>query len=78
MAQRLRNYWYQSSPKQPVSAMNAKVEKKINGQSVTANPVYRGGTLPAYWVCAIDEFILPKTFTSAAEVFRFASRSVDR
>jgi hypothetical protein len=52
--------------------MNTKVEKHINGFSVSANPVYKGGALPAYWACVIDEQVLPKTFKSAADVFRFA------
>jgi len=53
--------------------MNAKVEKKINGQSVTARPMYRGGLLPAYWECTINDRMLAKTFGSASEVFRFAA-----
>ena len=52
--------------------MNAKVEKKINGVNVTANPIYKGGMLPAYWACIIDERVIPKTFSSASDVFRFA------
>jgi hypothetical protein len=53
-------------------AMNAKVEKKINGQSVTANPIFKGGVLPAYWACSINDRMISKTFSSATEVFRFA------
>lgn len=53
--------------------MNAKVQKIINGISVTANPIYKsGGVLPAYWACSINERIIAKTFSSASEVFRFA------
>lgn|GEM_PF-1252272 len=52
--------------------MNAKVEKKINGHSVTANPIYKGGVLPAYWEGSINDRMLIKTFSSATEVFRFA------
>ncbi len=52
--------------------MNAKVEKKINGHSVTASPIFKGGTLPAYWEGAINDHMLTKTFHSAKEVFRFA------
>lgn len=52
--------------------MNAKVEKKINGVSVIANPIYKGGMLPAYWACSIDDHMIQKTFNSATEVFRFA------
>ncbi len=55
--------------------MNAKVEKKINGVRVSANPVFKGGYLPAYWSCSIDERIIPKTFSSASEVFRFAQNN---
>lgn len=52
--------------------MSAKVTRNINGQSVSASPVYKGGTLPAYWDCVINERILPKTFSSPVDVFRFA------
>ena len=52
--------------------MTAKVEKKINGLSVTANPIFKGGVLPAYWCCVINERTIPKTFSSATDVFRFA------
>lgn len=54
--------------------MNNKVEKTIRGQSVTAQPVYKGGTSPAYWACAINERVQPKRFRSAPEVFRFVER----
>jgi len=53
--------------------MNAKVEKKINGHSVTANPIYKGGGLPAYWEGSINDRMLSKTFSSAGEVFRFVA-----
>lgn len=53
--------------------MNTKVEKKINGDWVTASPIYKGGLLPAYWECLINDHMLAKTFNSAAEVFRFAA-----
>jgi len=52
--------------------MNAKVQKKINGLSVIANPIYKGGVLPAYWACSINDRMIAKTFSSASEVFRFA------
>lgn len=52
--------------------MNAKVEKIINGLSVSANPIFKGGVLPAYWACSINDRMVPKTFSSASEVFRFA------
>ena len=51
--------------------MNAKVEKKINGLSVSASPIFKGGILPAYWTCTINDHMIPKTFDSAKEVFRF-------
>lgn len=54
--------------------MNAKIEKKINGLNVTANPVFKGGVLPAYWACAIDELMIDRTFESARDVFRFVSK----
>lgn len=52
--------------------MSAKVEKKINGLAVSANPIFKGGMLPAYWSCAINDRMIPKTFSSARDVFRFA------
>ena len=42
--------------------MNAKVEKKINGLAVSANPIFKGGVLPAYWACEINDRMIPKTF----------------
>jgi hypothetical protein len=51
--------------------MNAKVEKKINGLSVSASPIFKGGVLPAYWTCSINDHMIPKIFKSAKEVFRF-------
>jgi len=55
--------------------MNAKVEKRINGVTVSANPVFKGGSLPAYWSCSIDERIIPKIFSTASEVFQFAQNT---
>jgi len=57
--------------------MNAKVEKQINGLAVSAKPVYKGGVLPAYWSCAINERIIGKTFSSASEAFSFV-RNIKR
>ncbi len=54
--------------------MNAKIERKINGLNVSAKPVFKGGVLPAYWACAIDELMIDRTFESAREVFRFAEK----
>jgi hypothetical protein len=51
--------------------MNAKVEKNINGLSVSASPIFKGGVLPAYWTCSINDQMIPKIFNSAKEVFRF-------
>jgi hypothetical protein len=52
--------------------MNAKIEKTINGLAVCANPIFKGGILPAYWACSVNDRVIPKTFSSASEVFRFA------
>ena len=57
--------------------MNAKVAKKINGLSVSANPIFKGGVLPAYWTCSINDRLIAKTFSSASDVFRFA-RTIKR
>ncbi len=51
--------------------MNSPITKNIHGRQVCAQPVYKGGSLPAYWTAAINHRILPKTFASAPEVFRF-------
>ena len=61
-------------PTKAETIMNAKIEKTINGVSVSANPIFKDGVLPAYWSCAVNEHILPKTFSSASEVFRFAKK----
>jgi len=53
--------------------MNAKIEKTINGRAICANPVFKGGVLPAYWSCAINDRIIDKTFNTANEIFRFAA-----
>jgi hypothetical protein len=70
VAQRLRFIHLQQ--RELLQPMNAKVEKKINGVSVVANPIYKGGLLPAYWACSINDRMIQKTFSSATEVFRFA------
>ena len=54
--------------------MTAKIEKTINGLHVAANPVFKGGILPSYWACSINDRIIPKTFGTAAEAFRFAKK----
>jgi len=52
--------------------VNTKIEKRINGRAISANPVFKGGVQPAYWSCAIDNRIINKIFNSATDVFRFA------
>ena len=52
--------------------MTAKVQKKIKGLSVIANPIYKGGVVPAYWSGSINDRMIRKTFASATDVFRFA------
>jgi len=58
--------------------MNSKVEKTIYGESVTAQPVYKGGNRPAYWECTINEHVQPKRFDSAQDVFRFVEQQYHR
>lgn len=58
--------------KEPGIRMNAKIEKHINGRAISASPVFKGGVLPAYWNCAINDRIIDKIFNSASEIFRFA------
>ena len=56
--------------------MNAKINKTINGKRVSARPVFKDGIEPAYWAATVNERSLPKQFSSATEVFRFAALSV--
>ncbi|WJW75827.1 hypothetical protein QVG61_01695 [Thiohalobacter sp. IOR34] len=58
--------------------MNAMVHRIIAGQSVYARPVYKGGSLPAYWTAIINGHTLPKTFDSVDALFRFASSQAYR
>jgi len=51
--------------------MKATVANKISGLSVSASPIFKGGVLPAYWTCSINDHMIPKIFKSAHEVFRF-------
>lgn len=54
--------------------MNTTIKKTINGQRVAARPIFKGGALPAYWTAIVNERSLPRMFTSASEIFRFAVR----
>ena len=54
--------------------MNAKVQKTIHGQSVVAQPVFKGEASPAYWLGAINERTLDQRFPSAPQVFDFVAR----
>lgn len=54
--------------------MNAKVQKTIHGQSVVAQPVFKGDATPAYWLGTINEHALDQRFPSAPEVFHFVAR----
>jgi hypothetical protein len=56
--------------------MNAKIDKTINGQRVSARPVYKGGVQPAYWAATVNQRSLPRQFESATEAFRFAEQSL--
>lgn len=47
------------------------VKKNINGQTVVARPVFKGGCAPAYWMATINERTLTRTFASASEAFRY-------
>ena len=55
--------------------MNGRVRKEINGRTVVARPVYKGGVLPAYWVGTVNERTLPLTCESAPAVFGFVRRN---
>lgn len=51
------------------------LSKKIHGHTVVARPVFKGDALPAYWVCAINDRPMTRTFPSARDVFRFVERA---
>lgn len=53
--------------------MNVTIKKTINGQHISARPVFKGGAQPAYWAATVNEESLLRPFKSAAEVFRFAA-----
>jgi hypothetical protein len=53
--------------------MNVTIKKTINGQRVSARPVFKGGAQPAYWAATVNEQSLPRPFKSAPEVFHFAA-----
>lgn len=55
--------------------MNAKINKTINGQRVSARPVFKDGVQPAYWAATVNERTLAKQFSSPTEAFRFAARA---
>lgn len=56
------------------ACMNTTIKKTINGQHVAARPIYKGGAEPAYWSAIVNQRSLPRMFTSASEIFRFAAR----
>ncbi|MFP5506866.1 MAG: hypothetical protein ACLGH6_11765 [Gammaproteobacteria bacterium] len=56
--------------------MNATVSKTINGQVISARPVFKGGEQPAYWTAIVNERSLPRQFPTATAIFRFASREL--
>ncbi|MFA7386739.1 MAG: hypothetical protein WCZ87_03675 [Thiohalobacteraceae bacterium] len=53
--------------------MNAKIDKTINGQRVSARPIFKDGIQPAYWAATINERTLAKQFASPTEAFHFAA-----
>ncbi len=53
--------------------MNSPVSKTINGHTVHAKPVFKGGQMPAYWCGIVNERTLAKTFTSPTAVFQFVT-----
>lgn len=56
--------------------MNARINKTINGQYVSARPVYKGGVTPAYWAATVNQRSLPRQFESATEAFQFATQAL--
>ena len=52
--------------------MNTTIRKMINGQRVSARPVFKGGLQPAYWSATVNEHSLPQVFPSPSDAFRFA------
>lgn len=56
--------------------MNATVSKTINGQRISARPVFKGDAEPAYWTAIVNERSLPRQFPTATAIFRFAARDL--
>ena len=51
------------------------VSRTINGRMVVARPVFKGAALPAYWVGAVNDRTMTRTFPSAHDVFRFVEHN---
>ena len=51
--------------------MSSFVHRTIHGQPVSARPVYKGGSTPAYWMATVNNHTLARTFGSAAALFNF-------
>jgi gamma-glutamylcysteine synthetase len=54
------------------------VSRTINGRTVVARPVFKGAALPAYWVGAVNDRPMVRTFPSAHDVFRFVEHNAQR
>lgn len=52
------------------------VSRTINGHTVVARPVFKGEALPAYWVGAVNDRPMRRTFRSPRDLFRFVARGV--
>jgi len=48
-----------------------KVSKNINGYTVEARPVFKGGAMPAYWAATVNDRSISRTFASARDAFHF-------
>ncbi len=47
------------------------VTKDINGKTVVAKPVFRGGYQPVYWMAIVNERTVGRTFASPRDAFAF-------
>lgn len=53
--------------------MNMMVKKEVNGALVTARPVFKGGSAPAYWAAIVNGRMMLRTFASPQSLFRFVA-----
>ncbi|HFD79022.1 MAG TPA: hypothetical protein ENK05_01355 [Gammaproteobacteria bacterium] len=51
------------------------VVRTIDGHKVVVSAVFKGSPRPAYWQVSINDRILPQTFASTIDAFRYVSNT---